>query len=99
MEESFNKFLMIENRLQKVFRHLRKQALRQGITCYRVYDHDLPEFPLMIEIYEDKLYVAEYKRRHRFSDEEHETWLAECKRIMGRALGVGEEDIFVKLRQ
>ncbi|HVG17052.1 MAG TPA: class I SAM-dependent methyltransferase [Chitinophagaceae bacterium] len=99
MDEGLSKFLMFENRLGKVFRHLRKQAARQGITCYRVYDHDLPEFPLMIELYEDKLYVAEYKRRHQMSDEEHEEWLKECKMIMTRVLEVEEDNIYIKLRQ
>ena len=40
------KFTMFRNRLTKVYRHLGKQARRQGVSCYRIYDHDLPEFPL-----------------------------------------------------
>ena len=99
MEEGFSKFLMFENRLKKMYRHLKKQASRQGISCYRVYDHDLPQFPLIIELYEDKLYVAEYKRRHQLSEEEHEAWLKECKLVMIRELEVKEENIYVKLRQ
>jgi len=38
------KFNMFRNRLEKVNRHLSRQAKRQLISCYRVYDHDLPEF-------------------------------------------------------
>ena len=74
MEQPFDKFLMFRNRLQKVYKHLRKQALRQGISCYRVYDHDLPEFPFIIEIYEDKLYVSEYRRNHAMIEEEYNYW-------------------------
>lgn len=99
MEQTFDKYLMFRNRLEKVFRHLSKQAKRQNITCYRVYDHDLPEFPFLIEIYEDKLYVSEYKRRHGLSDEEHEEWLEHCLRIITEILGVQSENIFLKLRQ
>src|SRR5260221_13951598 len=72
------KFNMFHNRLTKVYRHIGKQARRQGITCYRVYDHDLPEFPFCIEIYEDKIYLAEYKRRLEMGEEAHEDWLDTC---------------------
>src|SRR5207249_10421030 len=74
-EISIAPFFSRGNRLVKVLRHLGKQAKRLNISCYRVYDHDLPEFPFCIEIYEDKLYVAEYKRQHRMTDEEHNEWI------------------------
>ncbi len=90
---------MFRNRLEKVYRHLGRQARRQGITCFRVYDHDLPEFPLRIELYEDKLYVAEYRRNHGLSDEEHENWLSGCRKVLVEIFGVQEESIFIKLRQ
>ncbi|RYY99995.1 MAG: methyltransferase domain-containing protein [Chitinophagaceae bacterium] len=90
---------MFRNRLQKVYRHLSKQAARQGISCYRIYDHDLPEAPFIIERYGDALYVSEYKRRHGFSDEDHGAWLEGCKAVMTEVTGVAAAHIFVKLRQ
>jgi 23S rRNA (cytosine1962-C5)-methyltransferase len=99
MNKPLEKFLSFQNRLQKVFRHLSKQAKKQGISCYRIYDHDLPEAPFIIEVYEDKLYVSEYKRRHHLTDEEHEQWLEECMGIMSEVTGIVYEDIYTKLRQ
>jgi 23S rRNA (cytosine1962-C5)-methyltransferase len=99
MQHSFDKFLSFQNRLEKMYRHLSKQARRQGVTCYRIYDHDLPEAPFMIEIYEDRLYVSEYKRRHHLSDEEHEQWLEECLAIMAGVTGIDQQNIYVKMRQ
>lgn len=90
---------MFQNRLVKVYRHLAKQAKRLNITCYRVYDHDLPEFPFCIEIYEDKLYVAEYKKRHGMTEEEHEIWMDTSVKVMEEVLQVKKENIFLKLRQ
>jgi len=90
---------MFKNRLTKVFRHLSKQARKQEISCYRVYDHDLPEFPLCIEFYGNKLYVAEYLRKHQLTEEQHDEWLNESLSVIKEVLGVGEEDIFLKLRQ
>jgi len=90
---------MFRNRLEKVFRHLAKQARKQNVSCYRLYDHDLPEFPFCIELYGDKLYVAEYKRHHRMSDETHDVWMEECLNIIVDVLTVEKENIFLKLRQ
>lgn len=93
------KIEMFRNRLTKVFKHVNKQARRQGISCYRVYDHDLPEFPLCIEFYDDKLYVAEYKRRHYMTDEEHDEWMEKSLEVICEILSVSKETIFLKLRQ
>jgi 23S rRNA (cytosine1962-C5)-methyltransferase len=94
-----DKMNMFHNRLTKVFRHLQKQAKRLGITCYRVYDHDLPEFPFCIEFYGDKLYVAEYKRRHHMTEEEHDEWMEKSLEIICEVLAVTKDNIFLKLRQ
>jgi 23S rRNA (cytosine1962-C5)-methyltransferase len=99
MEQAFGKFLMFRNRLEKVYRHLSKQARRQGITCYRVYDHDLPEFPFIIEVYGDRLSVSEYRRRHALTEEAHEQWLDECSKIMSEVISVPVEQIYFRLRQ
>jgi 23S rRNA (cytosine1962-C5)-methyltransferase len=99
MQQPFDKYLMFRNRLEKVFRHISKQARRQGITCYRVYDHDLPEFPFIIENYDGHLYVSEYKRRHGLSDEAHAGWMQECLHVMSNVTGIAPEGVFTKLRQ
>ena len=90
---------MFQNRLAKVFRHISRQARRLHVSCYRVYDHDLPEFPFCIEIYEDKLYVAEYKRYHGFTEEQHDDWIKKSIEVMSEVFHVYPENIFLKLRK
>lgn len=94
-----DKMNMFRNRLLKVTRHLGKQAKRLGISCYRVYDHDLPEFPFCIEFYGDKLYVAEYKRRHGMTEAEHDDWVEKSLLVAAEVLAVSKANIFLKLRQ
>lgn len=94
-----DKIDMFRNRLIKVYRHLSKQARRMGITNYRVYDHDLPEFPYRIEFYGDKLYVSEYKRRHGLSEEAHHEWHKRSQEVMSEVFNVSNEEIFSKLRK
>ncbi len=98
MQEN-SKLQMFQNRLEKVYKHRSKLARRQNVSCYRVYDHDLPEFPFAIELYDDKIYVAEYLRRHGMSEEEHEAWLSECLPVISSVLDVNIDDIFTRERR
>jgi 23S rRNA (cytosine1962-C5)-methyltransferase len=93
------KLQMFRNRLTKTFRHTAKLAKRQSVTCYRVYDHDLPEFPFCIEIYEDKLYLAEYRRHHGMTDEEHDAWLESCLPVISEIIGTADGNIYFRQRQ
>lgn len=88
-----------ENRLNKVNRHISKWAKRQGITCYRIYDMDMPEFPLCIERYEDYLHISEYKARHGMDDQEHQEWLNDALAIASKTTSVPLENIFLKERK
>lgn len=90
---------MFENRLVKVFRHIQKQARRQCITCFRIYDHDLPEFPLSIEMYDDKLYIAEYRRKHGMEESDHDEWLQAAMDVIEKVTTIPQRDMYVKQRQ
>lgn len=96
---SEERFLMFRNRLHKVFRHVSRQAKRMNVSCFRVYDHDLPEFPFRIEVYENKLYVAEYKRRHNLTEDDHDAWIQESINIMCDITEVPHNEVYLKLRQ
>ena len=45
------------NRLRKNDRHWSRWARREDTECYRVYDRDLPEFPLQVDRYGDRAHV------------------------------------------
>jgi 23S rRNA (cytosine1962-C5)-methyltransferase len=51
------------NRLGKNRRHWSKWARRRGIGCYRLYDRDLPEFPLAIDWYEGEAHAQVFARK------------------------------------
>lgn len=93
------KYEMFRNRLTKVYRHIGKQARRQGITCYRVYDHDLPEFPFCIEVYEENIYLAEYKRRFEMAEQEHEEFLENSIILICEVLEKPADNVYIKQRQ
>jgi 23S rRNA (guanine2445-N2)-methyltransferase / 23S rRNA (guanine2069-N7)-methyltransferase len=51
---------MFANRIRKNLRHLGRWARRSGVTCYRLYDADLPEYAVAIDLYEGWIHVQEY---------------------------------------
>jgi 23S rRNA (cytosine1962-C5)-methyltransferase len=93
------KISMFHNRLAKVFRHLNKLAKRQNISCYRIYDYDLPEFPFCIEMYDDKIYLAEYKKNYELGDNAHELWLQECLSVITNVTEISVEKIYIRERK
>lgn len=52
---------MFVNRLQKNLKHLKKQAEKQGVTVFRVYDADLPEYAVAIDLSAEGAKVIEYQ--------------------------------------
>lgn len=93
------KLIMFDNRLKKVFRILKKQAKQQQVSCYRLYDRDLPEFPLMIDVYGDNVLVTEYRSNHRLSEEDYDRWLEDSLEVVRHVLGCSEEQLFLKERR
>ena len=53
--------LMFSNRLKKNYKHLKKWARKNKISCYRVYDADIPQYAVAIDKYEDWIHVQEYQ--------------------------------------
>ncbi len=88
---------VFRNRLVKMARHLRRWPKR-GVTCYRLYDRDIPEVPLVVDRYEHLLHLAEYDRPHDRSPGRHSDWLDLMADTAADALGVGPADVFMKRR-
>ena len=71
------------NRLRKNLAYRRKWARKRGISCFRVYDRDVPQFPFAIDWFETvgprseaHLHVQEIDTGWRMSDEDYKAWLA-----------------------
>ncbi len=89
---------MFANRLAKIARHLRKWPTKRGITCYRLYDRDIPEIPLAVDRYENCLHIAEYDRPHDRTAAQHGQWLEMLAGTAAAALEIPRADVFLKRR-
>jgi 23S rRNA (guanine2445-N2)-methyltransferase / 23S rRNA (guanine2069-N7)-methyltransferase len=85
------------NRLRNRARHLRRWPKR-GITCYRLYERDVPDVPLVVDRYDDALHIAEFARPHDRSPAQHADWLDLMARTAGEVLEVARDRIFLKHR-
>lgn len=90
---------LFRSRLKKRARHFRRWPTKQGITCYRLYEKDIPEIPLVVDRYEDHLHIAEYERPHDRDAAQHADWLELMVRTAGESLGVSPEKVFFKQRE
>ncbi len=81
------------NRLLKNHRHWKKWARRRGISCYRIYDRDIPEFPLLIDWYEGQVHIQTYLRSNIEISE------PELIPILCEVLEISEPDIAFKTRR
>lgn len=89
---------LLASRLKKRARHLRRWPTRRGITCFRLYERDIPEIPLVIDRYEDWLHIFEYERPHDRDLARHAEWLELMAKTAGEALEVAADQVVMKTR-
>ncbi|AOY90197.1 23S rRNA (guanine(2445)-N(2))/(guanine(2069)-N(7))-methyltransferase [Marinobacter salinus] len=90
---------MLGNRLKKNMKTIGQWARKQGISCYRLYDADMPEFALAIDIYEGRVHVQEYAAPKSVDERSARERLAEALAVIPGALGIEREDMVTKQRQ
>ncbi len=89
---------LFRSRLMKRARHLRRWPTRRGITCFRVYERDIPEIPLVVDRYEDHLHITEYERPHDRDLARHAQWLELMKKTAATALDIPIQRTVLKSR-
>ncbi|GAB4281156.1 MAG: bifunctional 23S rRNA (guanine(2069)-N(7))-methyltransferase RlmK/23S rRNA (guanine(2445)-N(2))-methyltransferase RlmL [Coriobacteriia bacterium] len=98
---------MFANRLRKRYRHLGKWARREGVSCYRVYDADLPEYNVAVDLYEGAgpdegrrfAHVQEYAPPASVDADRAAKRLAEALDVTADVLGVAPGDVVLKVRR
>ena len=86
------------SRLRKRARHLRRWPTKRGITCYRIYERDIPEIPLIVDRYEGHLHIVELERPHDRDIAQHADWLDAMAATAADALGIAMGNVHLKSR-
>lgn len=102
--------VMVANRLRKNLKRLGGWRQRQQVSCYRVYDADLPEYAAAIDCYQEAagqgttgdgrlfLHVQEYQAPKIIPEDVAQRRLGELLEAAQQALQVGPERIALKTR-
>ncbi|MEY8263267.1 MAG: bifunctional 23S rRNA (guanine(2069)-N(7))-methyltransferase RlmK/23S rRNA (guanine(2445)-N(2))-methyltransferase RlmL [Bermanella sp.] len=89
---------MVCNRLQKNVRKLKPWAKKQGINCYRLYDADMPEYAVAIDIYDDWVHIQEYAPPKSVDPDKAQNRLREVLDAVPVALKMDREKVVLKQR-
>ncbi|TWD99350.1 23S rRNA m(2)G-2445 methyltransferase [Pseudomonas sp. AG1028] len=90
---------MFANRLQKNLKQLGKWARREGVDCYRLYDADMPEYALAVDLYHDWVHVQEYAAPRSIDPEKAQARLFDALAAIPQALGIDKSKVVIKRRE
>ncbi|HCT41633.1 MAG TPA: bifunctional 23S rRNA (guanine(2069)-N(7))-methyltransferase RlmK/23S rRNA (guanine(2445)-N(2))-methyltransferase RlmL [Moraxellaceae bacterium] len=86
------------NRLRKNLKAAHKHAETEKVFCYRVYDADMPEFNLALDVYEGQLHVQEYAPPKSVDPEKAEARFKLALIAIRHVFGLHREQVFIKVR-
>src|SRR5690606_13868511 len=87
------------NRLKKNQKHLARWAKREQVECYRVYDADLPEYALAVDLYGRFCHVQEYAPPKTVDPVAARQRLDAALAVIPSVLGIDAGDLFLKQRK
>jgi 23S rRNA (guanine2445-N2)-methyltransferase / 23S rRNA (guanine2069-N7)-methyltransferase len=90
---------MLANRLRKNRKRLAGWVKRNQIDCYRLYDADMPEYAVAVDLYGAQVHVAEYQAPRGVDPAAAARRLAEVKAAVPVALQVPEQAVVYKERR
>jgi 23S rRNA (guanine2445-N2)-methyltransferase / 23S rRNA (guanine2069-N7)-methyltransferase len=85
-------------RLLKNRRKIEPWARREGLTCYRLYDTDMPEYNLAVDWYDGAVRVEEYEAPSKVAPGVAERRLRDALLVIPEALGVEPSAIVLRVR-
>jgi 23S rRNA (guanine2445-N2)-methyltransferase / 23S rRNA (guanine2069-N7)-methyltransferase len=90
---------MFANRLQKNLKQLGKWARKENVECYRVYDADMPEYAVAVDLYRDWVHVQEYAPPRSIDPEKAQSRLLDALAAIPSALNIDPSQVVVKRRE
>ena len=90
---------MFANRLKKNLKQLGKWVKKEGIDCYRLYDADMPEYAVAVDVYRDWAHVQEYAAPKSIDEGKAHQRLLEALEVIPGVLGIPEQQVVCKRRE
>ena len=90
--------VMFANRIRKNRKRLASWLKREHVECYRLYDADMPEYAVAVDIYGSHVHVAEYQAPKDIPEEVALGRLADIRAVLPDVLDVPADKIVYKQR-
>lgn len=90
---------ILKNRLDKNHNHLKKWAKREQISCYRMYDADLPEYAYAIDLYNDHAVLQEYAAPAIIAPQKVAQRSLDMIQVLPKVLNIPPENLVIKERK
>lgn len=90
---------VVANRIRKNLRKLKPWLKRESVSCYRVYDADIPEYSAAIDVYEERLHIAEYAAPKEVPEDKAERRLAALVEAARDVFSVASDSDFAVKRR
>ncbi|QTF93974.1 bifunctional 23S rRNA (guanine(2069)-N(7))-methyltransferase RlmK/23S rRNA (guanine(2445)-N(2))-methyltransferase RlmL [Halomonas sp. BM-2019] len=90
---------MFANRLEKNRKRLKKWLRQSGECCYRLYDADMPEYALAVDVYGDRVHVQEYAAPRSVDAGQAQKRLFEALAVIPEMLEIDPARVVVKRRE
>ncbi|HLA39756.1 MAG TPA: bifunctional 23S rRNA (guanine(2069)-N(7))-methyltransferase RlmK/23S rRNA (guanine(2445)-N(2))-methyltransferase RlmL, partial [Candidatus Glassbacteria bacterium] len=90
---------MFANRLKKNLRTIGQWARREGLSCYRLYDADIPEYAAAVDLYGDWVHVQEYSPPYSVDPRQAALRLQEILAVLASELHCPEDHLVLKRRE
>ena len=90
---------MFANRLAKNLKHLSKWSRKEGIGCYRLYDADIPQYAVAVDLYQDWVHVQEYQAPDSVDAVKAFARLNQVIEAVSSVLNIGKDRIVQKTRK
>lgn len=87
------------NRLKKNIGKIGKWAKKEELDCYRIYDADLPEYNVAIDVYLDHIVIQEYAAPKNIPEEKAKRRLTDIIRATIQVTGVQANKVVLKVRE
>ncbi len=90
---------MVANRIKKNINRLKKWINKDNITAYRVYDADIPEYAVAIDVYNNHINIQEYKAPNDIPEKKTKKRLDDAVLGAQVALNIKNDKVHIKTRQ
>ena len=95
----------LRNRLTKNARHIQRWANKNGVSCYRIYDADLPEFAFALDRYQSEIapqvewfHLQEYQAPTSIETDKAEYRIRIAADVVKDLFSLPDDQLFCKIR-